>query len=130
MGLTASRGLLTAFDCVSRWYFGCFCCFLPTQQHDRLKREDNDLVATVPITLKDALTGCAGTVTGIDGKTLSWDCSKEVVSPNTRKRIKGEGMPRRISGTVAGRGDLIVKFDIAFPEKQLSASAVASLLSA
>jgi DnaJ family protein B protein 13 len=38
----------------------------------------------------------------------------EIISPQTRRVIGGKGMPIRGK---QGRGDLIVKFDILFPEE-------------
>jgi len=42
--------------------------------------------------------------------TLHFD---EIISPQTRRVLSGQGMP--IKGQ--GRGDLIVKFEIEFPEE-------------
>lgn len=39
----------------------------------------------------------------------------EIISPQTRRVIAGKGMP--IRGKAGQRGDLIVKFDIQFPEE-------------
>ena len=55
---------------------------------------------------------------------------QEVITPQTELRVKGEGMPRELSGDIVAdtatqlqteanrpRGDLIVKFKIEFPKK-------------
>ncbi len=39
----------------------------------------------------------------------------EIISPQTRRVIQGKGMP--INGDLNNRGDLIVTFDIEFPEE-------------
>ena len=39
----------------------------------------------------------------------------EIISPQTRRVIAGKGMPMR--GKAGQRGDLVVKFDIQFPEE-------------
>lgn len=39
----------------------------------------------------------------------------EIISPQTRRVLGGKGMPVR--GQAGARGDLIVKFDIEFPEE-------------
>jgi DnaJ-class molecular chaperone len=38
----------------------------------------------------------------------------EIISPQTRRVLGGHGMP--VKGKAGVRGDLIVKFDIQFPE--------------
>lgn len=87
--------------------------------HSKFTREGNDLIYTVPISLRDAL--CASscvqtpqelTVPTVDGRSLRVPLLT-VIKPDTKIPIHGEGMPNTKSGN--GRGNMIVKFDIKFP---------------
>ena len=80
--------------------------------HPRFTREDNDLVHTARITLLQALTEFTLELNTLDGRTLSIPCN-EVIRPNSHKVVRGEGMP--LPKNPSQRGNLIVKFDIAFP---------------
>jgi DnaJ family protein B protein 5 len=51
-------------------------------------------------------------LSGIAGRALTFQ-SKEVIQPGTERRLRGEGMPKKGSG----RGDLILKFKVQFPER-------------
>lgn len=50
----------------------------------------------------------------LNGKTIQLHFD-EIISPQTRRVIHGKGMP--IKGDINNRGDLIVTFDIQFPEE-------------
>jgi len=91
--------------------------------HDKFTREGNDLVTTEKLPLVDALTGTGPprTITGLDGKKILVPVPVSVVKPGARATVPGHGMPIRREGQVRSRGDLIVKWDIVFPDK-LSAS--------
>lgn len=79
--------------------------------HPRFTREGNNLVHNARITLRDALTDCAVSVTTLDGRKLTVPCN-EVISPGTSKVVPGEGMPI----SKGGKGDLYLKFTIVFPD--------------
>jgi DnaJ family protein B protein 4 len=85
--------------------------------HERFKREDNDLVTSVPISLVDALTGTGGkkTVEHLDGRKLQVAVPVGIVKPGTKTTISGDGMPIRKEGSVKKKGDLIVNWDVVFP---------------
>jgi len=88
--------------------------------HPHFTRVGDDLVYHASIPLLDALTGSGGTraVQGIDGKRLQVSIPKPVVKPGQESRITGEGMPVRKDGAAGKRrGDLIVKWDVVFPER-------------
>ena len=53
------------------------------------------------------------TLTGSDRLVLS--LTDEVIKPSTVKRIVGKGLPQSKDPTK--RGDLLISFDIAFPDK-------------
>lgn len=62
-----------------------------------------------------ALCGCTIDVPTLQpGKTIPLHYTTEVIKPNTVKRIKGFGLPLPKEPSI--RGDLIVNFDIKFPE--------------
>ena len=63
------------------------------------------------VSLKKALTGFPLTVTTLSGQDVALDL--KVVTPTTKRVIKGEGLP--LPKSPNERGDLIVEFDIQFP---------------
>jgi DnaJ homolog subfamily B member 4 len=87
--------------------------------HSIFTRDGNDLIAHVKINLVDALTGSSGkqTVQALDGRRLQIEPPAGIVKPHDETRLSGEGMPIRKDGSVRKKGDLIVKWDIVFPER-------------
>jgi DnaJ family protein B protein 4 len=83
------------------------------QPHSVFKREGNDLVHSVKISLGKALTNPVVNITTLDGRKLSIVVS-EIVTPGFRKLVKGEGMP--IAKEVGKMGDLYIVFDVLFPK--------------
>lgn len=83
------------------------------KSHPRFTRDSNDLVHRARITLAQALTDCTISVRTLDNRTLSIPCN-EIIKPGYTKRVRGEGMP--ISKSPGAKGDLIIKFDIVFPD--------------
>ncbi|GAO16855.1 uncharacterized protein UV8b_06886 [Ustilaginoidea virens] len=82
------------------------------KEHPLFKREDNDLVHTVVLDLKEALTGWKRTVTTIEGKQINLDKSGPT-QPGSEDRYPGLGMP--ISKHAGQRGDFIIKYKVNFP---------------
>jgi len=82
------------------------------KDHARFTRDGNDLVYECRLPLVDALTGTRLEVPTLDGRTLTVPVT-EVAEPGSTKRIRGEGMP--ISKSPGSRGDLVVRFSVAFP---------------
>lgn len=89
----------------------------------KFKREKNDLIYTADINLEDALLGTNVIVETLDGRKIKYPLT-QIVSPKSQLRIPGEGMP--ISKSNGEKGDLLVKFNIAFP-KYLSADKKAAI---
>jgi len=88
--------------------------------HSRFTRSGDDLIYHAPLPLLEALAGNGGTtsVEGIDGKRIQLSIPKSVVRPGQESRVTGEGMPIRKDGASGKRrGDLIVKWDIKFPDR-------------
>ena len=67
---------------------------------------------TAKISLKDALCGCSVIVKNLEGKPFEIKCGQ--VNPSTVKRVPNQGLPYPKDQTK--RGDLLVKFDIKFPD--------------
>jgi len=89
--------------------------------HGTFKREGSDIKYTAKITLKEALCATGHLkVPTLTGEVVPLSVHNEVIKPTTVKRIQGRGLPYPKEPTK--RGDLIVNFDIKFPEN-LSKSA-------
>jgi len=88
--------------------------------HDRFTREGNNLVLKMTVPLVDALagptSGQAKTVETLDGKKISVTMPSGVVRPGQRSVISGKGMPIRKGGVSGRYGDLLVQWDVKFPD--------------
>ncbi|ATY61625.1 DnaJ domain-containing protein [Cordyceps militaris] len=80
--------------------------------HILYKREDNDLIQTITLELKEALTGWRRTVSTIDGRQIPLDKAGPT-QPGSEDRYPGLGMP--ISKKPGERGDFIIKYKVNFP---------------
>lgn len=87
--------------------------------HDVFTREGDDLICRLKIPLVDALTGVDGkkTIETLDGRKLQIPLPHGVVKPNQETRIPNEGMPIRKQGSTKKKGDLIVRWDVIFPDR-------------
>ncbi|KAI5612931.1 DnaJ (Hsp40)-like, subfamily B, member 5-like, partial [Silurus asotus] len=84
------------------------------KKHSHFKREGSNIVYTATITLREALCGCTVSVPTLDGQTKPVPCS-DVIKPGSVRRLIGEGLPRAKNS--AQRGDLLVEFQVVFPER-------------
>ncbi|CAG9828369.1 unnamed protein product [Diabrotica balteata] len=82
--------------------------------HPLFKREGSDIKYTAKISLKQALCGCTIEVPTMSGKSIPLVYTNEIIKPTTVKRLQGYGLP--VPKEPNRRGDLIVNFDIIFPE--------------
>ncbi|PHH70586.1 hypothetical protein CDD80_5904 [Ophiocordyceps camponoti-rufipedis] len=82
------------------------------KEHTLFKRQDNDIVHTVTLDLKEALTGWKRTVTTIEGRQINLDKGGPT-QPGSEDRYPGLGMP--LSKKPGQRGDLIIKYKVNFP---------------
>ncbi|KPI87428.1 putative heat shock protein-like protein [Leptomonas seymouri] len=82
--------------------------------HSRFRREGDDLVTKSNISLSDALCGTKITVRTMEGRELSI-LVDEIVYPDYRTRIAGEGLPAPAGCGDAKRGDLVIEFNTTFP---------------
>ncbi|KAH8296266.1 hypothetical protein KR054_003846 [Drosophila jambulina] len=92
--------------------------------HPQFKREGSDLRYTAQVSLKQALCGHPISVPTLQGDRIPVNPNREIITPTTTRRIAGRGLP--FPKEPSRRGDLLVAFDIKFPEK-LSPSAVNQL---
>ncbi|XP_041915209.1 LOW QUALITY PROTEIN: dnaJ homolog subfamily B member 5 [Alosa alosa] len=84
------------------------------KKHSHFRREGSNLVFTAQITLREALCGCTVTVPTLDGGKKPLPCS-DIIKPGSTRRLIGEGLPR--SKCPMQRGDLLVKFEVLFPDR-------------
>ncbi|XP_054161984.1 dnaJ homolog subfamily B member 4-like isoform X2 [Oppia nitens] len=81
--------------------------------HPVYKRDGIDLKYTAKITLREALTGCKVNVPTLTGDIVPLRIN-DIVKPTTARRIPGHGLPH--AKDTEKRGDLVVTFDIKFPD--------------
>lgn len=94
--------------------------------HNTFKRESSDLKYTAKISLKEALCATGQLkVPTLTGEVIPINIQNEVIKPSTIKRLQGRGLP--FPKEPNRRGDIIVNFDIVFPES-ISKSAKEILL--
>nr|XP_015221014.1 PREDICTED: dnaJ homolog subfamily B member 5 isoform X1 [Lepisosteus oculatus] len=87
---------------------------LKDKAHPHFKRDGSNIVYTAKISLKEALCGCTVNIPTIDNRVIPLPCS-DIIKPGTVKRLRGEGLPFPKSPTQ--RGDLIVEFQVRFPDR-------------
>jgi len=86
------------------------------RKHAVFSRDGHDLVKTVRVSLKQALLGVEVKVSTLDGRTLKVPVTERTIHHGFTHRVRGEGMP--IKNTEGQRfGDLVIKFEVQFPER-------------
>ncbi|XP_056277821.1 dnaJ homolog subfamily B member 4 [Pseudoliparis swirei] len=81
--------------------------------HPQFRREGSNIVYPVRVSLRQSLCGCSVTVSTIDGQTCNMKIT-DVIKPGMRKTVAGQGLP--LPKNPEQRGDLVVEFDVNFPE--------------
>lgn len=81
--------------------------------HPLFVRDGDDLIHTIDLTLKEALTGWKRTVTTIDAKQINIEKAGPT-GPGSSDTYPGQGMP--ISKKPGERGNFIIKYNIQFPK--------------
>ncbi|KAG0454858.1 hypothetical protein HPP92_024150 [Vanilla planifolia] len=82
--------------------------------HEVFTREGNDLIATLKISLADALTGYTAHLKTLDGRNLTIPISS-IIHTGYEEVVPREGMP--IAKDPSKRGNLRIRFDIKFPTR-------------
>ena len=85
--------------------------YLKLLHHDLFKKEGINLIYEKTITLVDALVGFSFKLKYLDNQEYSINNNIKVIEPGYKKNIKNMGLYS--SGR---KGDLIIIFDIMFPE--------------
>ncbi|WVZ98650.1 hypothetical protein U9M48_044058 [Paspalum notatum var. saurae] len=89
------------------------------KKHERFKRRGDDLVLRARVPLVSALTGWRLSFRLLGGDRFRYEFRDEVISPGHVKVVRGGGMPvpgAGGEGKGGARGDLLVKFDVVFPD--------------
>lgn len=87
--------------------------------HPTLARDGDDLICRVRIPLAVALTEGTVDVPALQPDRVLRVPLREVVTPGYKRVVTGEGMPRAATKG-GGKGNMVVEFDVAFPEKQVA----------
>ncbi|XP_010779913.1 dnaJ homolog subfamily B member 5-like [Notothenia coriiceps] len=87
---------------------------LRDKEHQQYKRDGSNIVFTAKITLKEALCGCTVNVPTLDSRMMPLPCS-DVIKPGAVRRLRGEGLP--LPKSPSQRGDLVVEFQVIFPDR-------------
>lgn len=83
--------------------------------HQNFRREGADIHYSAHVSLREALCGTTVFVPTLDGETVPMVMTNEIIKPATVKRLPGLGLP--LPKQPSRRGDLIVHFDIVFPDQ-------------
>ncbi|KAM4573730.1 dnaJ homolog subfamily A member 4-like [Odontesthes bonariensis] len=90
---------------------------LDQKDHPVFQRQDENLIMKMELKLAEALCGFKKTVQTLDDRTLIISSQPgEVIKHNDMKCVQNEGMP--IYKDPYERGQLIIQFQVEFPEKQ------------
>ena len=88
--------------------------------HPIFTRDGTNINYTYKIPLREALCGASIQVPTLEGKKVGISCSSEVIKPTSFKRLQGYGLP--FPKEPHRKGDLIVKFEVLFPDNLSSSS--------
>lgn len=84
---------------------------MPQKPHALFVRDGDDIIHTIDLDLKEALTGWKRTVATIDGKQINIEKGGPT-GPGMSDSYPGQGMPKKQSGE---RGNFIIKYNVKFP---------------
>lgn len=109
--------------------------------HSRFTRVDNDLLISVQVPWADSQSGPynwsaadsstdrstasavreeLAYVKGLNGEEFALSIPRTLIEGADGTRIVGAGMPMRNRGAVDGKGDLVVRWEFAFPDAEKS----------
>jgi len=82
--------------------------------HAVFTRDGENIIYTAKVSLRDALCGTKIQIPTLQGGKMSLDFSGKIIKPTTVRKFKGLGL--LYSKNPSSKGDLVVKFDIIFPD--------------
>ena len=88
--------------------------------HKLFTRDGANLKYTYKIPLREALCGSVLHIPTLDNRKIGLDCTGDIIKPNTVKRLQGYGLP--LSKEPSKRGDIVVNFEILFPDSLTKSS--------
>lgn len=83
--------------------------------HKVFVRDGANLKFTYKIPLRESLCGTVIQVPTLEGNKVGINCTGEIIKPSTIKRLQGYGLP--FSKEPNKRGDIVVNFEVLFPDK-------------
>ena len=95
--------------------------FVKIRNTTPFQRDGLDLIYKCSIPLRDALAGPSLDLHHLDGRTLRMKGAGTVVSPGSKRVLRGLGMRRD-----GKKGSMVIEYDVRFPDK-LSADQVAGI---
>ena len=88
--------------------------------HSLFTRDGANLQFVYKVPLREALCGSVVQVPTLDGRKVGVNCTGEILKPGCTKRLAGYGLP--LPKEPSKRGDLIVKFEVLFPDSLTQSS--------
>jgi len=88
--------------------------------HPIFSRDGSNIKYTYKVPLREALCGTVVQVPTLEGKKVGINCTGEVLQPTTVKRLQGYGLP--FHKEPERKGDLLVHFDVLFPDQLTQSS--------
>ncbi|KAF8754282.1 DnaJ protein [Rhizoctonia solani] len=89
------------------------------KEHPRFKREGRILLlpAKYHFSRPSQAKGCTQAIELLDGSQRTVHTPASIIKPGQETRIPGLGMPVRKEGKVVRKGDLVVKWEVVFPDR-------------
>lgn len=120
MGLVRSHQVYLIIYIVLWTEVTCLCClwYHPLEKEEPQPGSLYTDHSFLFLSSLQALCGVVFEVPTLDGDKLRISTMQEIIKPNTVKRVQGYGLPH--PKDTARKGDLLIAFDIKFPEKLTS----------
>jgi len=82
------------------------------KHNDLYKRDGNDILTTIDVTLDQAINGIDTKIKGLDGTEYRVNLPNGITQTSHIHPLKGKGMPIRKNGKVVGYGNILVGFNV------------------